>query len=186
MISHSQGGPDTQWALQFWPSTNAVTTSFIPLSPDFAGIQFLDSNLSSLCQGNSLCQASLWQQSAGSHFLGALHSHGFTSKVPTTSIWSESDGVVTPPQQNAQLPAATVISVQQLCPLRYVNHVYMPTDAAAFAIAMDALRHGGTADLSRVQTNSWTACFMIEAPNMSSTIAIQLQDDLNSLIDGFL
>ena len=29
VIAHSQGNPDTQWALQFWPSTQSVTRAFV-------------------------------------------------------------------------------------------------------------------------------------------------------------
>lgn len=88
VISHSQGGPVTQWALQFWPSTRSVTRAFIPLSPDFAGIDILSSNLSSICEGIK-CQASIWQQREGSKLLEALHAHDFGALVPTTSIWTQ-------------------------------------------------------------------------------------------------
>ncbi|KAK6389568.1 hypothetical protein LTR95_019702, partial [Oleoguttula sp. CCFEE 5521] len=46
VLSHSQGGPDTQWTLRFWPSARAVTRAFVPLSPDFTGVALLDSRLS--------------------------------------------------------------------------------------------------------------------------------------------
>lgn len=90
VVSHSQGGPNTQWALQFWPSTRNVTRAFVALSPDFAGIDLLGSSslLSDICE-SGLCQASLWQQSAGSHYYDALHANDFTEHVPTTAIWTQ-------------------------------------------------------------------------------------------------
>ncbi|KAK0312140.1 hypothetical protein LTR91_002494 [Friedmanniomyces endolithicus] len=185
VISHSQGGPDTQWALQFWPSSRTVTNSFIPLSPDFSGIDLLGSDLSDVCVGD-LCQASLWQQSAGSHYYTALHAHSFAAQVPTTAIWSSSDGVVNPPKKNAQLPSAGAIAVQDLCPLRIVSHISMPTDAAAFALALDALKHGGSGILWRVLPSAWKVCFEINAPNMNVEVADQLQADLNDLVNGFV
>ncbi|KAK5109644.1 hypothetical protein LTR62_006881 [Meristemomyces frigidus] len=185
VISHSQGGPLTQWALQFWPSVRTVTSSFIALSPDFAGIKLGDSDLAAICIGD-LCQASLWQQSAGSNFLSALHDHGFQAQVPTTSIWTQSDGVVSPPEDNASLPSATVVSVQDLCPLRLVQHVFMPIDAAAFAFALDALQHSGAASLSRVQSQIFSVCFRIAAKNMQINVATQIQSSLDDAIDGFI
>ena len=185
IITHSQGGPNTQWALRFWPSTRNITRAFIPLSPDFAGIELLDSKLSDVCIGD-LCQACLWQQSAGSNYYTAMHDDTFGAFVPTTAIWSQSDGVVTPAQNNAQLPSATVLSVQGLCPLRITTHVQMPIDAAAYAIALDALNNGGTASLSRVKKNSLSACLHVAATNMDLTIAAQIGSSIKDLVDGFL
>lgn len=185
VISHSQGGPDTQWALQFWPSTHSVTSSFIALSPDFQGIVLGYSKLSAVCVGD-LCQASLWQQSAGSHYYDALHAKNFQAQVPTTAIWTEFDGVVSPPQQNAGLPSAAVVSVQDLCPGRLTTHVFMPIDAAAWNLALDALNHGGLASVSRVLPSALAICLRLTAKNMDVTISTQLGDDLQDLIDGFV
>lgn len=88
IISHSQGGPVSQWALQFWPSTRNVTRAFVPLAPDFAGIDLKISDLHVIC-GVVDCQPSLWQQSEGSNYYNALHGHDFRALVPTTSIWSK-------------------------------------------------------------------------------------------------
>jgi hypothetical protein len=112
IVAHSQGNPVTQWALQFWPSTRNVARAFISLSPDFHGIELFNSPLSDLCEGNSLCQASLWQQSLGSEYYKALHNQDFRALVPTTTIWTETDGVVIPPGDNGQLPGAKVIRLQ--------------------------------------------------------------------------
>lgn len=90
VIAHSQGNPNTQYALQFWPSTRQVTRGFVALSPDFAGIDVLGSDtlFHDICE-TGLCQASLWQQSAGSEYYDVLHKSGFQAQVPTTSIWSQ-------------------------------------------------------------------------------------------------
>ncbi|KAF2771874.1 alpha/beta-hydrolase [Teratosphaeria nubilosa] len=185
VISHSQGGPDTQWALQFWPSTTTVTSSFIPLAPDLSGILLFDSDLSDVCVGN-ICQASLWQQSSGSNYFEALHYSNFKAQVPTTTIWTETDGVVSPPEENAALPDATSYSIQELCPLRLAIHTQMTTDAAAFALALDALQNGGTASISRVRENSLEICLEVAAPDMNEDVAADLAADFDALIDGFL
>ena len=88
IISHSQGGPVSQWALQFWPSTRSVARAFIPLAPDFDGVDLAISDLSAICDLID-CQPSLWQQSEGSNYYKALHAGAFRALVPTTSIWSK-------------------------------------------------------------------------------------------------
>lgn len=185
IVSHSQGGPDTQWALRFWPSTQKLTRAFVALSPDFAGIQLLGSNLSDFCVGK-LCQASIWQQSAGSNYLTAMHDDTFQEMVPTTTIWTQFDGIVNPPQSNAQLPGATAVSVQGLCPGRMTTHVFMTIDAAAYALALDALNHGGIASISRARSTSWLNCLMVAGPHMSAAVATELQDGWNTVVDGIM
>lgn len=88
IVSHSQGGPVSQWALQFWPSARNVTRAFVPLAPDFAGIDLKISDLKEVCDLVN-CQSSLWQQSEGSNYYKALHGRDFRALVPTTSIWSK-------------------------------------------------------------------------------------------------
>ncbi|KAI7247653.1 hypothetical protein KC343_g5505 [Hortaea werneckii] len=184
VISHSQGGPNTQWALQFWPSTRSVTSSFIPLSPDFEGIDLLGSDLSSFCIGD-LCQACIWQQSDGSNYFNALHGHDFTALVPTTVVWTKTDGVVEPAKLNARLPGSTAISLQDLCPLRFTTHVQMTMDAAAFAIALDALQHEGIGSLARVKKQRLKTCWRISAPGMDINIADQIRGDFDSITKGY-
>ena len=185
VVTHSQGGPVTQWALRFWPSTKKVTRALVALSPDFAGIELLDSKLSKICV-DDLCQASIWQQSSGSHYLEAMHDDSFGTQVPTTSVWSAFDGVVMPPEDNAQLPGAIVYSVQDLCPARLTSHIMMTIDAAAYAFALDALNHGGRASLSRVRSSSWTRCFKIVAPHMDISLAESLKALFDDLVNGFM
>ena len=185
VLSHSQGGPVTQWALRFWPSTQKVTRAFVALSPDFSGIELADSKLSDICVGD-LCQASIWQQSSGSNYYDAMHADEFGESVPTTAIWSSSDGIVNPPEHNAQLPGAVVNSVQDLCPGRIVSHIFMTIDAAAYAFAIDALNNGGSASLSRVRSNSWTSCLKLNAPNTNVSVAKSLSSSFNDLIGGFM
>lgn len=188
VITHSQGGPVTQWALRFWPSTKSLTNSFIALSPDFAGIELFDSKLSNICVGK-LCQASIWQQSAGSNYYKALHADDFETQVPTTSIWSQFDGIVSPPGQNAQLPGASVMSVQDLCPGRLTSHPQMTIDAAGYALAMDALKHGGVGSVSRTRSDilgTIGTCLRITAPNMNVSVATEVADGINAVVDGFM
>lgn len=185
IISHSQGGPNVQWALQFFPSTRSVVSSFIALSPDFTGITLLGSKLSKICVGK-LCQASLWQQSAASQYYEALHYDNFQALVPTTSIYTQFDGIINPPKVNAQLPGATVVAVQSLCPLRGTTHPAMTVDSAAFALALDALNHGGKASVLRVMPRAIGICMRVTGKDMEVSVSQSIDDAIDSLIDGFL
>lgn len=152
VVSHSQGGPLVQWALQFWPSTRNVTSAFVALSPDFAGIDYKH-NMLILASGifqDGVCHESLWQQGIGSKFYAALRSHDFKAQVPTTVVWTEQDEFVRPTTKNSQLPSAKVISVQEICPWHLTEHIGMVHNSLAFRVALDALRHSGTADPRRL------------------------------------
>lgn len=185
IISHSQGGPNVQWALEFFPSTRSAVNSFIALSPDFTGIKLLGSKLSEICVGK-LCQASLWQQSAGSQYYEALHYQDFQALVPTTSIYTQFDGIINPPKGNAQLPGATVVAVQSICPLRVTTHPAMTIDSAAFALALDALQHGGKASVLRVLPRALGICWRVTGKDMEVSVEQSIEDSINDLVGGFL
>jgi hypothetical protein len=92
--------------------------------------------------------------------------------------------VVTPPEQNANLPDAKVVSVGQLCPLRPVNHVYMTVDSAAFALA--ALDHDGIASVSRLLPKVLSVCTRIQAKGMDLVPAFDLTALFQDLLNGFM
>lgn len=71
-----------------------------------------------------------------------------------------------PPKINAQLPGATTLAVQDLCPLRIVDHLTMLIDAAAFALAIDALKHGGHSNLQRTLLTNPLACTVFGVPGL--------------------
>nr|POE67132.1 lipase b [Quercus suber] len=185
VITHSQGGPDTQWALQFWPSTRKNTRAFVALSPDFQGIELLHSSLSKICVGD-LCQASVRQQSVGSTYYTALHGEDFKALVPTTSVWSQFDEVVVPARDNARLPGGTSIAVQDVCPGRVIDHIFMPIDSAGFALALDAISNDGIADAARVKKNQHRVCYRITAKNMRVDLATQLESLWDDLVNGWV
>jgi hypothetical protein len=188
-IGHSQGSPNIQWALRFFPSTRdpSVTRSYVALSPDFSGVGF--DGLTQFCDiisGVPICAPSLWQQAKGSNYMAALGggSHGIDEAyVPTTVVWSVTDEVVIPPFQNSRLSGASIISAQDLCPGRIVGHLLMTHDAAGFAIALDALDNGGQADVARIDR---AACAELIAPGMDPTLESLTEAGLNDIIKGIL
>jgi hypothetical protein len=94
--------------------------------------------------------------------------------------------VVTPPEKNANLSGAKVVSVGQLCPLRLVNHVFMTVDSAAFALALDALNNNGVASVTRLLPKIPSVCTRIQAENMDVSQAFDLEALFKNLIDGFM
>ena len=94
--------------------------------------------------------------------------------------------MVTPSEENADLPDAKVVSVGQLCLLRPVNHVYMTVDSAAFALALDALDHDGIASVSRLLPKVLSVCTRIQAKSMEMAPAFDLTALFKDLLDGFM
>lgn len=62
----------------------------------------------------------------------------------------------------------------------------MPTDAAGYALALDALNNKGVGSLTRVKPQALKTCLSVAAPNMSLTVAVQLGALLDDLIKGYL
>lgn len=101
VISWSQGGLDTQWALKYWPSTRSKVSNFIPISPDFKGTKMVYA----LCPSFPAipCPPSVLQQEYNSTYIKTLRDGGGDSAyVPTTSIYSGFDEIVEP--QSGTMP----------------------------------------------------------------------------------
>lgn len=84
---------------------------------------------------------------------------------------------MTPADKNAQLPEATAIELAELCGFRPVLHIFITTDAAAFALALDALNHDGIASVSRVKPGPFppSTCFQLQAKGMDPGAATDLK-----------
>ncbi|WVQ94658.1 hypothetical protein IAU59_001738 [Kwoniella sp. CBS 9459] len=167
LIGHSQGNINIQWALEFWPSMRHYVSGFASLAGDFHGTA--EGPL--LCAGQDLlqagCEPSVLQQSVGSHYLAAQNSKGGSALVSTTSLYTLEDDIIQPEVVNptSDLPGATVISVQQACPLYITDHFGMTVAAPAFYLAYDALTHGGSASLSRFDSSMCTFLSDSTIPN---------------------
>lgn len=93
---------------------------------------------------------------------------------------------MTPPNQNALLSGGVTIGVQDVCPGRYVDHIYMVDDAVSFYVMLDALNHDGHADLARVLATTPDLCSLVVAPNMKPGAVGQLEYVINGALQGFL
>ncbi|OAL04621.1 alpha/beta-hydrolase [Phaeosphaeriaceae sp. SRC1lsM3a] len=179
VVSWSQGGLDTQWALKYWPSTRKVIKDFLPVSADFKGT--ILGNLLCLTPNsdvNVLCAPSLIQQEATSNYIKALRSGGGDSAyVPTTSFYSGFFDEVVQPQQgtgasaymnDARGAGALNVEVQQICAGRlgggFYDHATVLAHPLTYALIVDALTNSGTGSLDRIDVAS--VCDNIIAPGL--------------------
>ncbi|KAJ7309459.1 hypothetical protein DFH08DRAFT_974711 [Mycena albidolilacea] len=113
VVTHSQGGLNTQWALTFWPSTRNNVFSFFAIAPDYRGS----------------INAAAVQQGYGSNFVNALAAHdGLTAHVPTTDIYTLTDELVQPETLLNATSAlggsnTTNVAVQSACPTVNPDHI---------------------------------------------------------------
>ncbi|KAJ5975310.1 hypothetical protein N7481_009017 [Penicillium waksmanii] len=175
ILSWSQGGLNTQWALKFWPSTRSKVKDFIAISPDFHGtvIRTL------VCPALSLlvCTPALWQQGYNTSFIRTLRAHdGDSAYVPTTIIYSTFDEIVQPqsgPFASALLRdvrgvGVTAAHIQTVCAGRvgggFYTHEGLLYNPLAWALALDAIAHDGPADLDRIDRDG--VCGLMVAPEL--------------------
>ncbi|KAF7966598.1 hypothetical protein HWV62_37781, partial [Athelia sp. TMB] len=89
-IGHSQGGGlDIPWALDFFPSIQALVSGFTALSGDFHGTILANSFFST--STSSTKAKAIWQQAQNSNFLRAQNTDANRPLVPTTSIFTLTD-----------------------------------------------------------------------------------------------
>lgn len=157
MVGHSQGGTMAAWIATFWPDVARNATDVISLAGPMQGTALANS----LCAGGS-CSALAWQLRIGSHTTTALTSAPRPRTAAFTSIGTRQDEVVFPQPFANRLPGAANVQVQDVCPLRTVDHGLMLGDAAPYRIVLDALTHSGPAVASRV---SPSACMETTVPN---------------------
>ncbi|CEQ40956.1 SPOSA6832_02643 [Sporobolomyces salmonicolor] len=130
LISHSQGGLNVQWSLDFWPANRQLVKAFFAIAPDFHAVL---------------------QQTVGSHFLDAINSQGGVALVGTTVAYTKEDDIIQPEilPVTSRLSGASVFAVQDLCgPLYIADHFTMTVSSAAYYLGLDALENGGTASSS--------------------------------------
>lgn len=165
VLSWSQGGLDTQWALKYWPSTRDVVEDFIAISPDFHGTI----EQAVVCPGfpTFACTPSIWQQGWDTNFINTLRADGGDSAyVPTTTLYSTYDEIVEPMSGDS---ASALLSdangagvsnnhIQTICADQPAGGVYthegMLYNPLAWALAVDAINNDGPGDPSRLDLDN--------------------------------
>jgi triacylglycerol esterase/lipase EstA (alpha/beta hydrolase family) len=158
VVGLSQGALQPRWALRWWPDLRRLVDDYVSMAGTNNGSVFADGSC------GTDCIPSLWQQrTSGSAFQSALNAGDTTpGSVSYTSVYSLTDEIIQPvaPEPVAAIRGATNIAVQDVCPGRYVGHVQSASDAAYYAVVLDALKHVGPADPSRVDRDYCTQTVM--------------------------
>ena len=167
VITHSQGGMEGRWAMRWWPRARADVDDMVLLGSPNHGIYAADA-----CADSGNCWPAVWQMAEGAHFIHALNSVSEApGSVSYTNVYSLTDELVEPSTTVPMSGGANVanVSVQSLCPGRYVHHAGLLEDAVAYAIVMDALTHPGPARPSRIGAPA--VCAQTLMPGVSPTDA---------------
>jgi pimeloyl-ACP methyl ester carboxylesterase len=147
VLGHSQGSVLAIHALRFWPDLAAKVEDFVGLAGLYRGTQLADT----LCR--FVCPPANWQQRRDSLYTAAINLRPDPPGPSYTSIYTQFDTVASPSTETAPLEGASNILIQDLCPLRPVDHVGMLGDAVTFRLVIDALTNPGPADPTRAPVN---------------------------------
>ena len=147
VLGHSQGSVLTIHALRFWPDLAAKVEDFVGLAGLYRGTQPADT----ICRFK--CPPANWQQRRASRYTAAINLRSDPPGPSYTSIYTQFDLVASPSTETAPLNGASNILIQDLCPLRPVDHVNLLGDAVTFRLVIDALTNPGPADPNRAPVN---------------------------------
>ncbi|PWN46955.1 alpha/beta-hydrolase [Violaceomyces palustris] len=141
VMTWSQGGLTTQWALTFFPSLKGQVRQLVAFAPDYRGT--IGAAALDLIGAAS---ESVWQQTTLSHFTVALaNAGGLKALVPTTNLYSTNDEVVQPESggpliESSYLDGASNVKVQDTCgPLFLLEHSQELFNQFTYVVASAAL-----------------------------------------------
>ncbi|MGV8874513.1 MAG: esterase/lipase family protein [Rhodococcus sp. (in: high G+C Gram-positive bacteria)] len=162
MMGHQHGPLNELWALTFWPDLPALVSDFISLATPYNGTDSARNG----CDDSKKCPPANWQIATGSRFLTTLAAHPLPVGPSYTSIFTRFDELIYPQPRASTLTGAANIAVQDVCPLRPVEHFTILGDNVAYNIVLAALDHDGPAVRERISDN---LCFTFTMPNLRPT-----------------
>ena len=154
VVGYSAGGVTVRW----WVAEgdgDALARRVVTLGSPHHGTQ-----LAAVGAGLGLpgCPVACRQLAPGSDLLRTLNRADETPDGPSwTSVWTDQDDVVTPPD-SARLDGATTVVVQRVCPGTAVSHADLPRSPLVTAVVLEALavapapRTYGPADCGRLSS----------------------------------
>ncbi|MCW2757988.1 MAG: putative lipase [Nocardioidaceae bacterium] len=176
ILGHSQGGLMAVWIAKFWPDVAAHASDVIGLAADVRGTQLANT----LCTAGS-CAPIAWQMARGSHLTNAATNAPLPSGPAFTSIGSLTDEVVFPQPTVSSFPGVRATMVQDVCPVRVVDHGLLLADAVGYQLVLDALTHAGPAVAARVPR---TTCLAVTMPGVDPLGATQFAQTVVALSLG--
>lgn len=143
VLGHSQGGLEPRWALRWWPSLRPQVSDLVTLATPNHG--------TALGNFGAASCAACFQMGQGSDFLTALNAGDETpGAVEYTNLYTTLQDELVVPATSAATTGATNIAVQDVCPLRPVDHVSMAADRVVLTLVLDAFTHRGPASVGRL------------------------------------
>jgi triacylglycerol lipase len=153
VVGYSAGGVTARW----WAAEQdgaALARRVVTLGSPHHGAQV--ASLAILVAGS--CPEACRQLAPGSALLAELNAEDETPDGPLwTTVWTQQDEVVTPPD-SARLEGATSVVVQQVCPGTSLRHGELPRSPLVAAVVLEALGAGtppssyGPADCARLSS----------------------------------
>ncbi|KAH9825122.1 hypothetical protein DFH28DRAFT_942888 [Melampsora americana] len=157
VVTYSQGGSNAQWAITFWPSIRNQIINLVTIAAPHKGT-FLTRPICSSLNLIGGCLTSVLQMDRNSRYMNAVNNrtsinNGKQALVPTTSIYTLLDEIVTPqtsnPEGASHLTGASNIAIQDACGKSHiVEHFGLIFDMAIYGLVYDALIHDRPASLS--------------------------------------
>lgn len=140
VLGHSQGGLQPRWAIK-WFSSGRYVADYIGLATPNHGTRVANET-----SQNEGCFESCWQMRRNSLFINALNRSAETpGRIAYTSIYTQSDELVQP-TGTQDLARGSNILLQDLCPGRPVDHLFIAGDYVTWLLVKDALVSKGPAD----------------------------------------
>ena len=168
VLGHSQGGALPVWAVKFWPGLDRHVRDIVSLAGPFGGTQLADE----LCTGGQ-CAPLAWELRQGADHIAALRHAPLPNGVDVTSLSSQYDEIVRPQPQASQLDGATNILLQDVCAADPSEHGVILGDPVAYALALDALTHRGTARPARLPADTCMQTFIPHGDPVGSAAFLQ-------------
>jgi triacylglycerol esterase/lipase EstA (alpha/beta hydrolase family) len=161
VVAYSTAALGGRAAIKWWPEVRAVVDDVVLI----AGVNHGTVHMHWQCA--MPCIPSFWQLKPDSRFLTALNAGDETpGDISYTSVYSRTDLAVQPQlpgNATSELAGASNVAVQDLCAIRVVDHPQTVSDAAVYAVVIDALTHPGPADPARIDRS---VCLQVAAPGI--------------------
>lgn len=165
LVGHSQGGLQAVWAMRFWPDLKDKVDDVITLgSPVHGSVVATAYCAVSLLTG---CPEAFRQFTWNSRWSQAVLRDPLPAGPSFTQIYTKTDEFAAPGRAASELPGATQVGVQDICPLRPVGHLQLAVDNVSYHLALDALDHEGPSVAARISTSTCAGLFMpLDVPEL--------------------